>query len=89
MNAAQVGGGLNQVMRGRKGLRIRDGARFLEPQSAAGAACGCAPTWRQRRSASRAGRGPKPEITARFRLAGALEIGRDGAFPSLLAPVHQ
>ncbi|GLW74944.1 hypothetical protein Kpho02_72410 [Kitasatospora phosalacinea] len=63
------------IARGHQGAHVCDGVRLLEPATVAGVACGCPPTWRQRRAASRAGQGPKPEITVRFRLAEALEIG--------------
>ncbi|MFD0404715.1 Scr1 family TA system antitoxin-like transcriptional regulator [Kitasatospora sp. NPDC127116] len=66
---------LRMVMRGRSGMRTCDGVRLLEPTSAAGAACGCPPTWGERRALSRTGRGPKPEITVRFRLVEEPGIG--------------
>ncbi|MFD8749929.1 hypothetical protein ACFV0O_02920 [Kitasatospora sp. NPDC059577] len=63
------------VMRGRRGMHMCDGIRFVETTGAEGTPCGCPPTWPQRRAASRAGRGPKPEIALVFRLPDAPELG--------------
>ncbi|MFJ6382765.1 hypothetical protein ACIQI7_22530 [Kitasatospora sp. NPDC092039] len=70
------------VTRGRQGEHVCDGVRHLRPATIAGEACGCPPTWSQRRAASRAGRGPKPEITLRFRLVEAPEAGPFGMLSS-------
>ncbi|MFF2745994.1 hypothetical protein ACFVVA_10660 [Kitasatospora sp. NPDC058048] len=66
---------IRMMLRGHEGAHVCDGSRFLEPVQVSGSACGCPPTWGQRRAASRGGQGPKPEITVRFRLVEALGIG--------------
>ncbi|WP_443044414.1 recombination directionality factor [Streptomyces sp. NBC_00366] len=59
----------------RESFHVCDGRVFVEPEGRKGQRCGCAPNWEKRRAAARAGRGPRPDVDIRFRLAGAPELG--------------
>ena len=59
-------------------FHVCDGAEYLEPSSRRGRPCGCPRTLRERKAAAASGRGPRPEVQLRFRLAELPELGMFG-----------
>jgi len=51
-----------------------DGVYYLD-EDQEGQPCGCPPLFADRKAAAKAGKGPKPDIRVRFRLADAPELG--------------
>jgi len=64
------------VLWGMGGVRIHecDGVEFLD-EDRRGQPCGCPALLADRKAAARAGHGPKPEVSVRFRLADDPELG--------------
>ena len=54
------------------------GAEYLEPASRRGRPSGCPRTLRERKTAAASGRGPRPEVQLRFRLAELPDLGMFG-----------
>jgi hypothetical protein len=52
-----------------------DGVEFLSPDEDKGTACGCPPLLQDRKDKAKSGRGPKPSIDLKFKLADAPELG--------------
>lgn len=65
------------VLWGANGTRIHvcDGVEFLEPEERRGQPCGCPALLAERKAAAKAGYGPKPDVSVRFRLAERPELG--------------
>ncbi|WP_406359048.1 hypothetical protein [Streptomyces sp. NBC_00658] len=56
-------------------FHVCDGVEYLEPESSRGRPCGCPHTLRERKAAAATGRGPRPEVQLRFRLAELPDLG--------------
>jgi hypothetical protein len=59
-------------------FHVCDGADYLEPESLQGRPCGCPHGLRERKAAAVSGRGPRPEVKFRFRLAELPDLGMFG-----------
>jgi len=52
-----------------------DGVEFLSPDEDKGTPCGCPASFQDRKDKAKSGRGPKPSVDIKFKLADAPELG--------------
>lgn len=65
------------VLWGMGGVKIHecDGVEFLSPDERKGQPCGCPALLADRKAAAKAGHGPKPEVSVKFKLADDPDLG--------------